>query len=343
MPGATVFGIDFSLSKIRGVRIKGRVIDATTGRPPDNNPSIWLSLRDPIGEDYNLDTTGRGKATYNRTDGTFEFRDMPPGVYGVVASALVGQTRLSARLAPERTGSVSIEVRDSDVEGLVVTLASGASLPGRLRVEGRRDIDLTTFFSSGTKAVALEPWFNGGPPRIPGGALTSWAEIKAEGVFRIENVLPGDYRLEVGVLLPGMYIKEARFGVTDILTQPFRFNGNDTRDLEILLSPNVASLEGIVMDSSASPAPDAQVVLIPKGSRHRIDLFKTAVTDHDGRFALTNFAPGDYSLYAWEAIEPNRWFDRDFVDADEQYAQSVQLPESSRQTVTLKLIAARKP
>jgi hypothetical protein len=102
-------------------------------------------------------------------------------------------------------------------------------------------------------------------------------------------------------------------------------------------------VEGIVRDNRLSSAPGAQVVLIPKRSRYREDLFKTAIADQDGRFALTNVAPGDYTLYAWEAIEPSRWFDSDFVNADEQYGQSIQLNESSKQTVTLTLIPARNP
>lgn len=345
-PGSTLNGVDFRLGRLQGVRVRGRIIDAMTGRPPENNPSIMLSLRDPIGEDYSLDSAGR-RLTYNKGDGTFEFRDVPSGFYGLVASALLpGQPRLATRLAPERTGVMSLEVGSGDVEGLVIVLSPGASLPGRVRVEGRTDIDVTTVFSSGTKSIVLEPWFNGGPSGpspIPGGALLSWAEIKPDGVFRIENVMPGEYSVGVGPLRPGMYVKEARLGLTDILSQPFRFSGRETGNLEVVLSPNVASLEGIVTDNRSSTAPGAQVVLIPKGSGHRTDLFKTAVTDQDGRFALTNVAPGDYTLYAWEAIEPNRWFDSDFVKADEQYAQPVRLTESSRQDVTLKVIPARNP
>jgi hypothetical protein len=343
LPGTALSGVDFTLSKARGVRVRGSVVDATTGMPPENNPSIWLSLRDPAGEDYTLDLTGRGKVSYSR-NGTFEFRDVPPGSYGLIATALApGETLKATRLAPERAGSMSLEVGNSDIEGLVVTLAPGGSIPGRIRVEGRADIDLTTFFASGTKSVGFVPWFGGGQSLIPGASLLAWAEIKPDGIFRIENVMPGEHRVDVSVLRPGMYIKEARFGLTDILAEPFRFNGRDTGNLEIVLSPNVSSLDGIVTDGRASAAPEAQVVLIPKRSRHRTDLFKTVATDQDGRFALTNLAPGEYTLYAWEAIESNRWFDPDFVSADEQYGQSIQLSESSRHSVTLRLIPARNP
>jgi len=58
---------------------------------------------------------------------------------------------------------------------------------------------------------------------------------------------------------------------------------------------------------------------------------------------LTNIAPGDYNVYAWEAIENNRWFDADVLKTDERFAQSVHLIESSKQTVELKLIPARNP
>jgi len=89
-----------------------------------------------------------------------------------------------------------------------------------------------------------------------------------------------------------------------------------------------------------APAKGAQLVLVPDHSRHRVELFKTTVTDQNGRFSIRNVAPGDYKLYAWEAIEPYSWFDPDVLKLYEQSAQPVHLTESARQTVDPRLILA---
>jgi hypothetical protein len=212
---------------------------------------------------------------------------------------------MSAGLARKRIGYMPLEVGTSDVEGLVITLSPGASLSGRVRVEGRTD------FASTAKSLALTHSLDGGQPLIPG-VPEPWAEINPDGTFRIENVLPGKFSLWMD-RLPGMYMKEARSGVTDILNQPFQFTGRETENLEIVLSPNVASLEGVVTDDRFSGASGARVVLVPNRSRHRTELFATTVTDESGRFSLTSIAPGDYTLYAWDAIELYQWFDMDFV------------------------------
>jgi hypothetical protein len=79
-------------------------------------------------------------------------------------------------------------------------------------------------------------------------------------------------------------------------------------------------------------------VLIPDKARHRIELFKTATTNQNGRFTFANLPPGDYKLYAWEAVELYRWFDPEFLKAFDQFAVPVRVGESSRQTVDARLI-----
>src|SRR6185369_9542587 len=109
-------------------------------------PSVFLSFYRSSGR---LDSIGSGKVVYNK-DGTFEFRDVLPGPYRLTASIDVpGQPPMSAGLARQRIAYTPLAVGTSDVEGLVLILSSGASLSGRVRVEGRID------FASAVKSLAL--------------------------------------------------------------------------------------------------------------------------------------------------------------------------------------------
>jgi hypothetical protein len=177
-------------------------------------------------------------------------------------------------------------------------------------------------------------------PATPGVPTPNYGPFNPDGTFRIDNVMPGEFRFQVSWLRSSFYIKEARYGATDILLQPFQFRGNEDSSLEIVLSPNVAAVEGVVLNNRLEGAPGAQVVLVPDRSRHRPTLFRTIATDQNGRFRLTNVAPGDYKVYAWEAVELYRWFDMDFLKGFEQSARSIHLGESSNQTVDLRLIPA---
>ena len=151
--------------------------------------------------------------------------------------------------------------------------------------------------------------------------------------------MPGEYRFLLYGLRPAFYVKEVRFGTMDLLAQPFQFTGKEQGSLEIVLDSKVGSLEGVVNDRLAV-ASGAQVVLVPDKGRHRVDQFKAVTTDKDGHFRITNIPPGDYKLYAWEAIEQYRWFDSDVLKAAEQFASPVHLTESSNKTVDARLIPA---
>jgi 5-hydroxyisourate hydrolase-like protein (transthyretin family) len=338
-PGMTVTGADITLKKIAGVRVTGRVIDATTGKAPES-AKVKLAYRDPgVPWDYDLEYMGRGKVVYNK-DGTFEFQDVLPGMYAVVATVdIPDQPKPPQGTTPfQRISHVPLEVRNTNVEGIVVTASPGASIEGRIRVEGQSE--WTSAFQSltGRYSVTLPPSSNGVRPGIPGVPQPTNGAINPDGTFRIDNVMPGEYRIQLAFFRPTFYIKEARFGTDDILARPFRFSGNESGRLEILLSPNVGSIEGTVTNNRLAVAPGVQVVLIPDKARHRIELFKTATTNQNGRFTFANLPPGDYKLYAWEAVELYRWFDPEFLKAFDQFAVPVRVGESSRQTVDARLI-----
>jgi 5-hydroxyisourate hydrolase-like protein (transthyretin family) len=336
-PAVTTTVTDLTLNKVAGVRVTGRVIDATTGQPPEN-PRILLAFHD-AGSDFSIEEMGRDSVMYNK-DGTFEFRGVLPGSYGVLVSVdIPGQpTPPEGRRPLQRIGYVPVEVGSADLEGIVVTASPGTTIAGRLRVEGRDDWKSAFQDVNAWLGVGLEPSSNGIDFSTPGRPWPAGGRLNPDGTFQVDNVMPGEYRLPVYWLRPSFYIKEARFGATDILAQPFQFTGREPGSLEIILGSTVASIEGLVTNNRLEGAPGAQVVLVPDKGRHRSEQFRTVSTTQNGRFTLTNVPPGDYRLYAWEAVELYRWFDPDFLKAFEQFSSPVHVTESTRQTIDARLI-----
>src|SRR5262245_50791823 len=134
----------------------------------------------------------------------------------------------------------------------------------------------------------------------------------------MENLWPGDYRLTVSCFPRGLFVKSARLGNGYVVYSMLQNSGDDWMTLDVGISPNAGKVEGTAFDSRRQTVPGASVVLIPARGRERTDLFRSVTADASGHFAFPSVAPGDYKLVAWEAIEPNAYFDPDLIRQAEQ-------------------------
>jgi hypothetical protein len=65
-------------------------------------------------------------------------------------------------------------------------------------------------------------------------------------------------------------------------------------------------------------------------------LYRRAVTDQFGRYALSPVASGEYKLFAWEEVEDGAWRDPDFLKEHEKHGARVTLTVNERKAVQLK-------
>ena len=334
-PGADLHGIDLIVGPQQTYKIRGRVIDSRTGLPPPQvSISMVLQNLDPNG----FISSGVGNTNYKTADGSFELQNVSAGAYVLSASIPRpnnGPINFDNMSPAERNeyfraqqaeellrpkASLPLTV-NSDLDGVVLLMGLNGTVSGRIRVEGAATPSLDfvrVLFKNNIPTSILE----GGP---------NSRTVGSDGTFRVENVRPGDYRVVIAGMPDGFYLKGAHVGDTDVLRESLRYVGGEAAGLEIVLSPNVGAIEG---DTEAG----AQVVLIPARNRERTELFRPVTSDSAGHFAITNITPGDYTLAAWEDIEPFAFFDPSLIGQAETQGKAVRVEESSQQLMKLSTI-----
>jgi 5-hydroxyisourate hydrolase-like protein (transthyretin family) len=295
--------MDFVVPRTQLFKIRGRVIGANNG---PNAPQVGLSLgflRVEGGSGFITQTQ-----TYNSATGTFVFRNVVPGSYALQANA--GAT--AARAA--------VEVVNSDVE-VDLNLSGGVSIEGKVQIAGGGALpsgpgnNVNVQFRPIMKGVTH--WVGA----VPGAPVTP-----ADGTFRLDRVLPGEYRPVVAAL--GHYVKELRFESRDVLGSTIELSDDrpDATRLEVVLSPAVGQIDGFVTDDKGQPMLGVQAVLIPNQNRGRTELFKAAATDQSGRFSMKDFG----------------YFEPSFIAPYEALGKAVKVDEGARLNLETKVIPEKR-
>jgi hypothetical protein len=333
---------DMRLQRQQGRRVRGRIIDSRTGQPPAS-VSVSLGYRS-LGGGGGSYSSG---PSYDRTNGTFELQNVIPGKYTIQAQVqepnqfgpqfgpVTDPATFVAReaaLAARPSAELPIEVANADIEGLVLALKTGASLRGRVTVEGPGASPLPNLQQL---RIGFRPSADG-LVNVPGG-VPAVGPIGPDGTFQIAGLKEGEYVINYGGVPEGFYVKSARLDGEDVLADTFKFSGSASGTLSVVISGGAARVNGVVTDAKNQAVPGAQVILIP-AQRNRMDLYRTAFADPSGQFTITGITPSDYKLFSWDGLELYRYLDLDFMKRFESDGRPVRAAESSTQTVDAKLI-----
>jgi hypothetical protein len=326
-PAAELSGLDFRMVEQQTYRVRGRVIDPSSGQAP-RGAGVSIMPRDAV---LNVGAVFTGNS-YNPADGSFELRDVPSGSY-VIRAQLALNVREPGQQPPTPPTAVAmLEVSGADVDGVVLTPMPPISISGRIRIEGG------AVPPSINATVTLRPASTG--PVI--GSMRP-AQTNPDGTFILQGIPPGEYEVNVGAgsgssQMTNMYVKEIRFGALDLRATPLVVTGSAVSDaLEIVYSPNGGQLNGTLRSGSQSLSQNVRVVLIPD-QRNRRDLYKTSGNGPNGTFAFRSIPPGSYKAFAWQNVEQYSWFDPEVLARYEQYGVPVTLAESSNVTLELSVI-----
>ena len=332
-PADELSGVDFKIARQQLYKIRGRVIDSRIGQPPAT-ANMTFSSQSLTGGGFS--TGGGPNQNYTPATGIFEYRDIAPGSY-VIGATVPDPTAPGASpftsVLPRAQAAVT--VLNADVENVVLTIVPTLSLPGRFSIDGP---ELSTLTGLDRIRVQLRPSVDGILSTNFFVAQAQSQTVNTDGTFKVDNVSAGEFRVSVTALPPGYYVKEVRLDQTDVLDQPMHFSGTVTGPLDVVIGANGGQIDGTVVNDKQKPMAAIQVVLIPSRGTNRIDLYKTAGTDDKGHFTMRGITPGDYKIYAWEAIEQFAWFDSDLMRQFEQRGKFIHIAEGSKEPVDLQVI-----
>jgi protocatechuate 3,4-dioxygenase beta subunit len=306
--GAELRGMDFSLTRMKAVKVQGRIVDADSGQPiPGANLDMWPKFL----ESANI----RGIAAHVDDEGRFEFQNAPPGRYIMTGRIIMpGFRQLSDRR--------DLQVGNKDITDLEVRLKVHPNIRGEVIMEdgapvprNRTILAFTNYDNpaNGTFGTGVEP----------------------DGTFSLSNVSPGVLHLELTGFPDNFYIRSARTDDGDVLADGVDVSDHSVDSLVVIVGSKGGRVEGLVYDDRQQPIVAAHIALMPNSSRRAT---KVVTADQFGRFAIRGIVPGDYKIFAWEDIEPNAYFDPLFMERYESQGQPVHIDENGQVALTLKSI-----
>jgi hypothetical protein len=315
-PGQTLRGVDMVVLPTATRRVRGTV---TAPSRSGDVIQVMVSSRDP--GSYFLE---RHRTVVRPDKPKFEFR-LAPGAYDVTAYSNNG--------AQTVTGVVPVDVGESDVDNVAIQLQPVAEVPGRLRIENGNDLSALAQHNVQVRLFPKDGFGMGVPAS---------GRVGEDGSFTLKNVGPQVMNLNVSGLPAGYYVKAMNYGQQDAKANGLTYMGSNDA-LEIVVSPNGATVDGIVHNHAGEPVSGATVVLAPPAEqRSDAQRFRMARTDQNGHFSLKGLEPNYYTVYAWEDIEPGEYMDPDVLKAAENHGKSLKLKESSQESLDLESIPAEE-
>jgi hypothetical protein len=317
--------LNFSLTPGPSLSIRGSVVNL----PPRSSANIMLRSHD-----FNLVLN----SAEMHKDGSFVFRDVAPGSYTILASV----ENASAPMMAQQT----LQLVSNSLEGLRLAPQTGGWIRGHLRLESKSNvqIDPGEFFLTLREA---DPDEDGLISFVGGTGFNALTHVARDGSFEWKNVPAGNYYVQLAGggggaaaagVGPSWFLKSATSDGRDVTESGLNVSGG-AMSLDLLASADGAVIDGVVADHKGEPVVNAVIVAVPEPRlRGRIDRYLKTVTDQSGHFSLRGTPPGEYTLYAWESVEGEAYYNPEFLRAYQGQGSAVHAAEGDRKMLQLEVI-----
>jgi protocatechuate 3,4-dioxygenase beta subunit len=257
--------------------ISGTVLDAT-GKP---DPSALVTFNE-----FRAHGTS-GSSVRVDSEGRFTVVNVLPGSYAIRAT--VGGPERPEHRRPIEIGFVPVAVGTADVEDVVVMMAFGVDVAGRVVFEEGEGKPSTNLLVS----ARLDG------DTLPGSSSATTAQLDERREFVLRGMF-GKRRLDVSNVPNGWYVKSIQYAGKEIIDAAVEFKaGKDPAALEVVLSTRGAFVTGRVVDERGAPAVGVRVysILADPTERSRLTLGSSPVSAA-GTYRLGPLRAGTYLVVA---------------------------------------------
>lgn len=328
--------VAFGLQPVRTVRVSGVVI-ASTGSSLEAG---IVALTSSDADDAPLDILTAGRIT---AGGSFTVTNVVPGAYvlSIAAGGFAGGRGGPARGAQGQASnepelaSIALTVGTEDITGLSIATTRGATVDGKVVVEGASAPPALTSLRVTARALRPTPGAGGGA----GAGRT--ARVAADGAFHLSSLIgPSVVRVEG---LPSQWVvKSITMNGTDVADSSLDLRGTEqVTGARVVITDKIAELNGTV-SVRAQQAAEYTVVVFPVDATRwafPTRYVRAARADASGRFSLRGLPPhASYLAAAVSYIEDGDWQDPAFLESLREKATAVGLREAETKTVELTLV-----
>jgi hypothetical protein len=293
---------DIAISKVPTVHISGKLLGDHRPRGvrivayPANHPS-W----DP----GQIDSGEADDKT-----GDWAIQGLQPGAYTLVSDRIDNGVRDGVRL--------TVSIGTKNIDNLDLVLSRYPDLAGKVAVAGGGQLPPAI-------KVALQPRE----------ALASMGygsvQPNAGGEFFLKATTPDLADIIVSNLPPGYFVKSVTVAGREVSETGIELGLGGSRSVEIVISPNGATLEGSISDEEDKPSAGAMIVLVPSPGRRRLkSAYYIATADQNGGFTLRGIRPGEYIAVAWDSLDSFDYTDPEVLEIAEKQGQTLKLEEGGR-------------
>jgi hypothetical protein len=258
-------------------------------------------------------------------DGSFIFKDVPPGIYQIRA-------RAQARGDLFLFAAYGVSVSNRDLSGVRLTLLPGATISGKLDVEATRAPRPRTL-----AGVRVRSPFADGSSF--GDALTG--ESARDGSFTIRGVMAGRHVITLEGLPDPWVLKAITYRGRDITDEGLETDSAQTfREVRIAITDVATEVSGVVRDDAGTVAPDATVLLIPVAKQFQMRYNRRcgrATTDASGHYRYRGLPAGDYRVAAAVGLDERDAYRSDVLRQLSEAGVPVTLAGAGSRAIDLRL------